>query len=147
MTTACVTWLTTARSSKPGMRQLYKLYNTEEIHNVCIFSLPPLLTVLQGPWRRMDYIHRILIVKRYMYSVYCTTIKLILQFALTCSETLISELIFRYTIIFSWKHIQTYIFQFTIVSFIALSSILNSGPFKNHYPLTRNKQIYIYSII
>ena len=33
-----------------------------------------------------------------MYSVYCTTIKLIqiLQFALTCAATLISELIFRY---------------------------------------------------
>ena len=42
---------------------LYKLYNTEEIkHNVCIFSLPPLLTVLQRPWRRMDNVHRILIV-------------------------------------------------------------------------------------
>jgi len=65
---------------------------------MCEYSLsPPLLTVLQGPWRRINYIHRILIVNRYMCSEYCTTIKLIqiLQFALTFAATLISELIFR----------------------------------------------------
>ena len=135
---------------------LYKLYNTEEIeHNVWIFPLPPLLTVLQGPWRRINYIHRILIVNRYMYSVYCTTIKLIqiLQFALNlrCNSYIrINIQVYNYLIyslIFSWKHIRKSIFLFTIISFIALSSIVNTGPFKNHYSLTRNKQIHIYSII
>ena len=135
---------------------LYKLYNTEEIeHIVCIFYLPPLFTVLQGPWRRMDYIHIILIVNRYMYSVHCTTVKLIqiLQFALTCGATLISELIFRYAIIWyirSSSHENIFkrlYFYSLLISFIALSSMVNAGPFKNYYPLTRNKQIHIYSII
>ena len=67
---------------------LYKLYNTKEYeHNVCIFSLPPLLTVLQGPWSTI---------------------------------------------------------RSTFISFLA---IVNTGKFKNHYPLKRNIQIYIYFII
>ena len=75
----------------------------KKLNIMCEYSLSPryLLYCRDPGSRRINYIHRILIVNRYMYSVHCTTIKLImiLQFALTCGVTLISELIFRYTII------------------------------------------------